>query len=102
MVQQAKIVTVDKDFRIVEAMALAGNRIVALGSQQELRPWIGPDTEVVDMEGRMVLPGLIDSHVHAGNASMYEADHPIPAMESIADVLAYVRERAQVVPRGEW
>jgi predicted amidohydrolase YtcJ len=54
------------------------------------------------MEGRMVLPGLIDSHVHAGNASMYEADHPIPAMESIADVLAYVRERAQVVPRGEW
>ena len=102
VVQQAKIVTVDKDFRIVEAMALAGNRIVALGSQQEIRPWIGPGTEVLEMEGRMVLPGLIDSHVHAGNASMYEADHPIPAMESITDVLAYVRERAQVVPRGEW
>jgi hypothetical protein len=49
-----------------------------------------------------VLPGLIDSHVHAPAASMFEYDHEIPSMETIQDVLDYVRARAKVVPEGQW
>src|SRR5688500_1081254 len=50
----------------------------------------------------MELPGLIDSHVHANSASMHEFDHPIPEMETIADVLAYVKSRTEAVPEGGW
>jgi len=102
VVQGAKIVMVDADFRIAEAMAINDGRIVAIGSTDEVKQRIGPDTKVVDLEGQMVLPGLIDSHVHPSGASRYEADHRIPQMESISDVLDYIRQRASVVPEGQW
>ncbi|WP_145083174.1 amidohydrolase [Aureliella helgolandensis] len=97
-----KIVTVDADFNIVEAMAIHNGRILATGTAAEIEPKIGPKTRIVELKGRMVLPGLIDSHVHPSSASTYEADHEIPQMDSIADVLEYVRGRAKVVPKGEW
>ncbi|QEG00408.1 N-substituted formamide deformylase precursor [Stieleria maiorica] len=97
-----KIVTVDPQFRIVQAMAVHDGRIVALGTDEQIAPQIDQQTQIVDLDGRMVLPGLIDSHVHPTGASQYEADHEIPPMETIDDVLSYVRARAAVVPKGEW
>ena len=44
----------------------------------------------------------MDTHSHATGAAMYEFDHPVPTMETIADVLKYFLERAKVVPAGEW
>ncbi len=102
VLRSGRIVTVDEKFRVVEAMAVQDGRVVAVGSDAEITPRIEADTEVIDLDGRMVLPGLIDSHVHPTGASMYEADHEVPAMDSIADVLEYVRERAAVVPKGDW
>jgi len=102
VVRGGKIVTVDADFQIVDAMAIHDGRIVATGTAVEIESKIGPKTRIVELKGQMVLPGLIDSHVHPGNASTYEADHEIPQMDSIADVLDYVRGRAKVVPKGEW
>ena len=55
----------------------------------------GPNTTVVDLAGKMVLPGLIDSHAHPTDACMTEFDHPVPEMETIADVLDYIRARAE-------
>lgn len=97
-----KIATVDKSFRQVEAIAVRGGRIVELGKSDEVLRSKGPDTKVIDLQGKFAMPGLMDSHVHPGSASMHEYDHPIPEMESITDVLAYVRARAQVVPEGDW
>jgi predicted amidohydrolase YtcJ len=57
---------------------------------------------VLDLGGKTVLPGLIDSHVHPTDAAMIEFDHPIPAMESIDDVLAYVKTRAAALGPGKW
>ena len=62
----------------------------------------GEKTELLDLEGRMVIPGLIDSHTHPLGASLTEFDHTIPEMESIADVLAYVKGRTAVVKEGDW
>jgi hypothetical protein len=56
----------------------------------------------VDLAGKMAPPGLIDSHVHSTGASMYEFDHPIPGMEPVGGVLAYVRGRAAALGPGEW
>lgn len=97
-----KIVTVDPEFRLVEAMAVEDGRIVQLGTDAEIDSYVDAHTRVVELGGRMVLPGLIDSHVHPTGPSQYEADHEIPPMETIDGVLQYVRERAAVVPKGEW
>lgn len=102
VLRDGKIVTVDDDFRIVQAMAIQDGQIVATGDWADIESQIGPDTRVIDLQGQMVLPGLIDSHVHPSGASTFESDHEIPQMDSIADVLDYVRGRAKVVPKGEW
>ncbi len=97
-----KIVTVDDDFRIAEAIAVRGDRIAAVGSTQDVLKLAGSQTRRIDLEGRTVLPGLIDSHVHPTGASMYEFDHVVPPMETIADVLRYIKGRADVLEDGEW
>jgi predicted amidohydrolase YtcJ len=97
-----KIVTVDGKFRVAEAMAVRGDRILAVGTRTEVERAAGAAARKVDLKGKTVLPGLIDSHLHAADSSMYEWDHPVPTMETIADVLKYFRERAAVVKPGEW
>ena len=97
-----KIVTVDGSFSIADSLAVRGGKIVAVGRREDIQAHIAPGTEVVQLAGRMVLPGLIDSHVHAVSAAKFEYDHAIPPMRSIADVLQYIRARAKVVPEGEW
>jgi predicted amidohydrolase YtcJ len=102
ILHHGKIVTVDETFSIGQAMAVGGGRILKVGGNEEVLRLKGARTEVVDLEDKMVLPGLMDSHTHPIGAAMIEYDHPIPEMESIADVLDYFRRRAQVVKEGEW
>jgi hypothetical protein len=96
-----KVVTVDARFTIHQAMAIADDRLLQVGSDAEVLKLKGPRTEVIDVRGRMVLPGLIDSHVHP-EAAMTEFDHPIPTMETIQDVLDYIKGRAEALGPGKW
>ena len=97
-----KIVTVDGAFRLADAMAIRGERIVALGAKDEVLRLAQPGrTQLHDLRGKVVLPGLIDSHVHPF-AAWVEHDHPIPTMESVHDILDYFAARAKVVPPGRW
>ncbi|MDR3675772.1 MAG: amidohydrolase [Acidobacteriota bacterium] len=102
IVHHGKIVTVDTNFKIVEAMAIKGDRIVAVGSNQTILALAGPGTRRVDLQGKTVLPGLIDSHLHAVESAMYEFDHPVPDMTTIADVLKYLKGRAATLQAGQW
>jgi hypothetical protein len=102
ILHRGKIATVDERFSLGEALAVKDGKLLAVGTSAEVLKLKGPRTEVVDLQGRLVIPGLMDSHVHPAGAAMTEFDHPIPDMESIEDVLAYLRGRAQVVPEGEW
>jgi predicted amidohydrolase YtcJ len=97
-----KIVTVDSEFRIAEAMAVRGDSIVAVGGNDEMLALAGSGTQRIDLGGKTVLPGLIDSHSHAPAASMYEFDHAVPDMETIADVLSYIESRAALLQSGQW
>ena len=97
-----KIATVDKDFSIAEAIAIRGERIVQVGKDRDLLKTQGEATKLIDLGGKFVLPGLIDSHTHPTGAAMHEFDHPVPDMETIADVLAYIKSRADSLPEGSW
>ncbi len=97
-----KVVTVDDEFSIAEAVAVRGDRIAAVGSNEEIRRLAKPATDVIDLDGAMMLPGLIDSHVHAADAATYEFDHVVPDVATIGDVLKYIGDRAKALPEGEW
>jgi hypothetical protein len=96
------IVAVDDRFSIHEAMAVRGERIQRVGTEAMILALKGPRTEMVDLAGRMVIPGLIDSHSHPLAASLVEFDHAIPQMDAVQDVLDYFAARAKVVPEGGW
>ncbi len=97
-----KVVTVDGEFSIHQALAIGGSHIVAVGTDEQVRALGGPTTRHVDLQGKTVLPGLIDSHVHATAAAMFEYDHPVPEMETIEEVLRYIEQRVQRASEGEW
>src|SRR5262249_3256379 len=102
ILHHCKVVTVDRDFSIRQAVAIRDGKILKVGANEEVFKLAGPRTEQIDLAGKMVLPGLIDSHVHPTGAAMHEFDHEIPDMETIADVLAYIRERAKLLGEGKW
>src|SRR5437870_9473844 len=96
-----RIVAADPRFTVHQAIAITTDRIAAVGDNDSVLQLRRPATTVVDLQGKMVLPGLIDSHVHP-DAAMTEFDHPIPEMETIQDVLDYIGKRAGALKDGEW
>ena len=93
-----KIVTVDDRFSLAQALAIRGERIVAVGSDAEVRTLAGPTTRVVDLGGRTVIPGLIDGHLHnaGGGPGVNLAE-----VRSMADLLAAVEREAKLAHPGE-
>ena len=65
-----KIATVDAQSSVREALAIEGGKVLAIGTTAEIRKLAGPATRVVDLDGRTVIPGLIDSHLHAIRAAL--------------------------------
>src|SRR4029453_16760420 len=102
ILHNGKIVTVDSQFSIQQEIAIKDRRIRKVAKKEEVPKKKGEDTKGLDLRGKMVLPGLMDSHPHPTGAAMTEFDHPLPDMESIQDVLDYIKARTQVVPEGEW
>src|SRR3989304_3693500 len=68
-----KIVTVDRDFSIAQALAVIGDRVAAVGSDAEITRLAGDATRRIDLKGACVIPGMIDNHTHALLAGL---DHP--------------------------
>ncbi|MBW2416890.1 MAG: amidohydrolase family protein, partial [Deltaproteobacteria bacterium] len=102
------ILTMDASNRIVDALALDGARIAAVGDESELRSWAEQNgATVVDLAGRALLPGFIDAHGHFPGEGIYAVhvdlnSPPIGDVESIDDLLARLGERAAETPDGEW
>lgn len=103
ILRNGKIVMVDQDFSIQQSMAVRGSEIVAIGSDAEvMKAERGPRTKVIDLMGKTVLPGLVDSHVHALEAGLSEFRAALPPLNSYAAVRAYVTRQAGKTPAGEW
>ncbi len=102
VITNAQVLTVDAHFSRAQAIAVRGERIVAVGGHRTVSRWIGPGTRVLDAKGRTVMPGLIDSHTHAYRASVSELDGPQPVFRSIAGALDHIRAEAARKPTGTW
>ena len=98
-----KIITVDDRFSIVQAVAIQGDRIVAVGTNQDIGRLAGPNTRRVDLRGRSVTPGLIDNHMHllrAGTTWQWEVR--LDGVESRKRGLEMLRAKAAAVGPGQW
>ena len=102
VVLNAKVVTVDAVFRLAEALAIRDGVFVQIGRDTDVEPLIGPRTRVIRAGGRTVIPGLIESHVHALGVAEGEAVQPFVSLPDIPSLQAWVRGRAQAVPAGAW
>jgi predicted amidohydrolase YtcJ len=102
ILHNGKIVTADSRFSIEQAIAVKDGKISAVGSDQVVLRERGPRTQVIDLAGKTVLPGLIDSHVHALSAGLSEFREPLPPLDSFAAIRSFIRARAAKTPKGEW
>jgi predicted amidohydrolase YtcJ len=99
-----QVITVDPHNMIAEAVAVMGNRVAAVGSATKVAALRGPETKVVDLTGRTLLPGFIEAHAHLGIYGIVKSAVQCgpPHVKSIADLQAAIKERAQQTPQGEW
>ena len=98
-----KIVTVDDYWSIEEAVAVRGNAIQAVGSNQEIGALKGESTLVLDLQGRTVIPGLIDNHNHVVRATEYwPNDARLDGVTSRSEALDVLKAKADKLPPGEW
>ena len=98
-----KIATVNADFEMVEAVAVTEGRIVAVGSSADVQALASDETRLVYLEGKTVLPGFYDNHVHLSRGSSPDP-HALDLWEAttLDEVLTAIREKTAEVPKGEW
>src|SRR5258706_4808938 len=102
IIRNAKIWTVDRDHPEAEAVALLGDRIVAVGSNQEINVWRGPNTRVQDAGGKRLLPGFNDAHVHFTSGGQQLDNVQLNDVTSTQEFAHRVGERAGKTAKGEW
>ncbi|WP_247874454.1 amidohydrolase [Brucella sp. 10RB9213] len=98
-----RIYTVDTARPWAQAVAIGGGRILAVGSTAEIEAYRTGETEVVDLGGRMAMPGFVDVHNHimmGGQADLFETQ--LPAGASVDDICAHVRRQAEAAVPGQW
>ena len=98
----AQVLTVDVAGRAAQALAVKGNRVVAVGSSDHILRLAGLKTRRLDVGGRTVVPGFIDTHAHLDREGLRRAYPDLQACRSIADVQEVVRRAAAGTPPGEW
>ncbi|WP_082235446.1 amidohydrolase [Halobacillus massiliensis] len=99
-----EVITVNRDNEIAEAMAIEGNEIIAVGSTKDILQLKNENSEVIDLNGRTLMPGFIDSHLHITMYGTNELSVSCKSnhMNSIEDLFSELRNRAIDTPKGEW
>lgn len=101
------VITMDAERRVVEALGVRGERIAAVGTEAEVMAWANGDAEVVDLNGRALLPGFIDAHGHFPGEGIYAVfadlnSPPIGTMESVDDIVERMKEQTADTGAGQW
>ena len=100
---QGKIISADAQDKIYQAMAVRDGKIIALGKSKEMQAWKGSQTQVINLKGKAVIPGLIDSHMHAIRAALsYSTEVHWFGLNSIEAALDKLKQAAARAKPGEW
>jgi predicted amidohydrolase YtcJ len=106
VITNGKIVTVDPNFSIAQAVAVKNGKIVGVGTNDEIKTITGKKTRIIDLKGNTMLPGINDTHCHISDWALtrppWKLDIRFPVVKSIADILKMVAEKASQASPGEW
>jgi predicted amidohydrolase YtcJ len=102
IITNAKIWTVDKAHPAAEAVAILGDRIVAVGSNADVETLHGPATRVIDAGGKLLLPGFNDAHVHFVDGGLQLESVQLNDATSTQELVRRIGEQAKKTPKGEW
>lgn len=97
-----RIVTMDASNPEVEALAARGQELVAVGSEKEIRRLIGPETEVVDLDGALAVPGLIDAHAHFFGVGRAKMQLDLRAVADFDEIVTLVAAAVAEAEPGQW
>jgi predicted amidohydrolase YtcJ len=102
IIRNAKIWTVDKNQPTAQAVAVLGDRIVAVGSNESVETWRGAHTQTIDASGKLLLPGFNDSHVHFVDGGLSLDGVQLNDATSAVEFARRIGEKAKSKPKGEW
>lgn len=99
-----KVVTMDENGTVAEAVAVKDGNIVAVGTTKQVKELANSGTKVIDLEGRLMLPGFIDTHEHCIRRGLQLdwVNCKSPPMRSLGDVIEALRMKAETKQKGEW
>lgn len=100
-----RVLTVDATDRVAQAVAIAGNRIIAVGTTAEVERVAASTARRIDLHGRTVTPGLLDAHAHfsgGGADRLFVIDLSYPLVKNMSDVATAIRDKAATLPKGTW
>ncbi|MCB0130535.1 MAG: amidohydrolase [Caldilineaceae bacterium] len=102
ILRNATIYTLDDDRPWASAVAVRKHRIIAVGKDDEIMAFAGPQTDILNLDGQLVLPGLCDAHIHFFDWSLSLREVQLADCTSKTEMLARIADRAATTPRGEW
>jgi predicted amidohydrolase YtcJ len=104
LLTKGKVLTVDRQNTVHEAVGIKDGKIIFCGSSEDAKIFLGSRAEVIDLNGRSVVPGFIESHIHSAvmGVNALAIDCRPSAVSSIADIQEAVFDRAKRTPKGEW
>jgi len=105
ILQNGNILTIDANDSVTQAVSISKGVIQKVGTDLEISSFKGPATQVIDLKGRTVTPGIIDAHNHMmvfGEQLKYRVDIRPPKVQNKKDLLRVVREATKAKPNGEW
>jgi predicted amidohydrolase YtcJ len=102
IITHARIYTLNEKQPWAEALAVRGARIVAVGSEKEMEAYRADSTKIVDVEGRLVLPGFEDCHIHFMDGSMGLVEVDLNGASTVAEIQQRVKEYAAAHPKDAW
>ncbi|MFT4252928.1 MAG: amidohydrolase family protein, partial [Caulobacter sp.] len=103
ILRNGRFTTLDRGNPNAEAVAVSGGRFAAVGTETEVMALAGPDTKVVDLKGRRVLPGLIDNHLHIIRGGLnFNMELRWDGVRSLADAMGMLKRQVAITPPPQW
>lgn len=102
ILKNGTVLTLNPDRQYVQAVAVQGERILAVGSDEEISRYTGPNTEIIDLQGRFVCPGFNDAHLHLGSGAQAMSELDLTGVASIRELQIRIHRILNRLPPGGW